>query len=159
MQERYRFKAPPNWPQPPQGWTPPPGWHAPAEWGPAPPNWQFWVRTGFWQPKYAIPALFALFAVLVLVISLAVAHEHRWSAISYELGYDRGRGYGETQALFSSNPLQEESKGLTCRTLYDINENTGFVYDSDEVSSSKIDEDDYYEGCKDGIDDGFESGP
>lgn len=38
-----RFVAPPNWPQPPTGWSPPDGWQAPVDWGQPPEGWQFWV--------------------------------------------------------------------------------------------------------------------
>jgi len=43
---RERFNPPPGWPEPPPDWTPPPGWRPNAAWPPAPPGWQFWVRTG-----------------------------------------------------------------------------------------------------------------
>jgi putative regulator of septum formation len=39
---RYRFVCPPNWPQPPVGWTPPAGWQPDPAWGPAPASWSFW---------------------------------------------------------------------------------------------------------------------
>src|SRR5688500_4547662 len=47
-----RYNPPPNWPQPPAGWTPPPGWRPQAAWGPAPPGWQFWVEV---HPSAPVP--------------------------------------------------------------------------------------------------------
>ncbi len=38
-----RFNPPPNWPQPPPGWTPPTDWKADPRWGPTPAGWRFWV--------------------------------------------------------------------------------------------------------------------
>lgn len=157
MIRRFRFSAPPNWPQPPRGWSPPPDWRAPSEWGPAPPGWQFWVQTGFWQVKYAVPTIFAVVGLLILVIGLTVSHQYKMSVVSYEAGYATGLGFGKTQGLLSEYPLTEESKGLNCSTLFDIDESQGFEVDNREIPTSSIDEDDYYEGCKDGIDDGFES--
>jgi hypothetical protein len=39
----WRFNPPPDWPEPPLGWTPQPGWQPDPSWPPAPPGWQFWV--------------------------------------------------------------------------------------------------------------------
>lgn len=38
-----RFNPPPNWPQPPAGWTPPPGWEPDPSWPQPPPGWQVWL--------------------------------------------------------------------------------------------------------------------
>ena len=38
----WRFRTPPDWPEPPVGWRPPPGWTPNPQWPPAPPDWQFW---------------------------------------------------------------------------------------------------------------------
>jgi hypothetical protein len=43
------FVVPPDWPQPPFGWTPPTGWKPNPLWPPAPPGWQFW------QPRPPTP--------------------------------------------------------------------------------------------------------
>jgi hypothetical protein len=43
------FVVPPDWPQPPFGWTPPTGWKPDPLWPPAPPGWQFW------QPRPPTP--------------------------------------------------------------------------------------------------------
>ncbi len=48
-----RFNPPPNWPQPPAGWTPPPGWEPDPAWGPVPPGWQLWVADN--RPRDAPP--------------------------------------------------------------------------------------------------------
>ncbi|HEX6342021.1 DUF4041 domain-containing protein [Umezawaea sp.] len=40
--EVRRFRPPPGWPRPPQGWVPPPGWAPDPSWPPAPAGWQFW---------------------------------------------------------------------------------------------------------------------
>ena len=48
-----RYNPPPNWPQPPAGWTPPEGLAARPAWGPAPPGHQLWVPD---QPQYGVPA-------------------------------------------------------------------------------------------------------
>lgn len=38
-----KFNPPPNWPQPPSGWTPPRGWNPDPSW-PAPPDgWHLWL--------------------------------------------------------------------------------------------------------------------
>jgi hypothetical protein len=41
---RWRFRAPPTWPQPPPGWAPPPGWRPDPSWPPPPTAWTFWTR-------------------------------------------------------------------------------------------------------------------
>jgi hypothetical protein len=38
-----RFNPPPNWPQPPAGWTPPPGWEPDPSWPQPPFGWPLWV--------------------------------------------------------------------------------------------------------------------
>src|ERR1700722_8023264 len=38
-----RFNPPPNWPQPPPGWTPPAGWTPPPSWPPPPDGWPLWL--------------------------------------------------------------------------------------------------------------------
>ena len=38
----WRFRTPPDWPEPPVGWRPPPGWAPDPQWPPAPLGWQFW---------------------------------------------------------------------------------------------------------------------
>jgi hypothetical protein len=38
----WRFRTPPDWPEPPVGWRPPPGWASDPQWPPAPLDWQFW---------------------------------------------------------------------------------------------------------------------
>jgi hypothetical protein len=43
------FVVPPDWPQPPIGWTPPSGWKPDPLWPPAPRGWQFW------QPRSPTP--------------------------------------------------------------------------------------------------------
>jgi hypothetical protein len=43
------FVVPPDWPQPPIGWTPPAGWRPDPLWPPAPQGWQFW------QPRPPAP--------------------------------------------------------------------------------------------------------
>jgi hypothetical protein len=43
------FVVPPDWPQPPFGWTPPAGWTPDPLWPPAPTGWQFW------QPRRPTP--------------------------------------------------------------------------------------------------------
>lgn len=40
----WRYNPPPNWPQPPPGWTPPPGWQPDPAWGPPPDGHQFWLH-------------------------------------------------------------------------------------------------------------------
>jgi hypothetical protein len=39
---RWRFRAPPTWPQPPRGWIPPLGWRPDPSWPPPPTGWTFW---------------------------------------------------------------------------------------------------------------------
>ena len=41
---RWRFQAPPTWPQAPPGWAPPPGWRPDPSWPPPPTGWDFWTR-------------------------------------------------------------------------------------------------------------------
>jgi hypothetical protein len=38
-----RFNPPPNWPQPPAGWTPPTDWKPDPSWPRPPSGWQLWV--------------------------------------------------------------------------------------------------------------------
>lgn len=38
-----KFVVPPDWPQPPAGWTPPPGWRPDPTWPSAPYGWQWWI--------------------------------------------------------------------------------------------------------------------
>jgi hypothetical protein len=38
-----RFNPPPNWPQPPAGWSPPPGWEPDPSWPQPPSGWQLWI--------------------------------------------------------------------------------------------------------------------
>jgi hypothetical protein len=38
-----KFVVPPDWPQPPAGWTPPSGWRPDPTWPPAPYGWQWWI--------------------------------------------------------------------------------------------------------------------
>ncbi|MFF5295272.1 HIRAN domain-containing protein [Paractinoplanes globisporus] len=38
-----KFVVPPDWPQPPLGWTPPTGWRPDPTWPPAPYGWQWWI--------------------------------------------------------------------------------------------------------------------
>jgi hypothetical protein len=38
-----RFNPPPNWPQPPAGWSPPPGWEPDPSLPRPPRGWQLWV--------------------------------------------------------------------------------------------------------------------
>ena len=38
-----RFNPPPNWPQPPAGWSPPPDWEPDPSWPQPPYGWQLWV--------------------------------------------------------------------------------------------------------------------
>jgi HNH endonuclease len=40
---RWQFNPPPNWPQPPAGWSLAPGWQPDPSWPPAPSGWQLWV--------------------------------------------------------------------------------------------------------------------
>ncbi|WP_205677288.1 hypothetical protein [Brevibacterium aurantiacum] len=115
------------------------------------------MRSGFWQAKFAIPTIFAVLGLLVLVGGLSISHAHRMSVLSYEAGYESGLDFGKTQGLFSEYQLTEESKGLTCGTLFDIDEDKGFEVGGQEISSSSINEDEYYEGCRTGMDDGFDS--
>ena len=39
-----RFNPPPNWPQPPAGWTPPPGWEPDESWPQPPRGWPLWIE-------------------------------------------------------------------------------------------------------------------
>ncbi|WP_026256759.1 excalibur calcium-binding domain-containing protein [Actinopolymorpha alba] len=38
-----RFNPPPNWPEPPAGWTPPSNWEPDPSWGPPPYGWTLWI--------------------------------------------------------------------------------------------------------------------
>lgn len=37
------FNPPPNWPQPPDGWTPPSDWTPDPSWPPPPNGWELWI--------------------------------------------------------------------------------------------------------------------
>lgn len=39
-----RYNPPPNWPQPPEGWTSPRRWAPDPAWGPPPVGWELWVN-------------------------------------------------------------------------------------------------------------------
>lgn len=39
-----KFRVPPQWPQPPDGWIPDPGWRPDAGWSAPPQGWNFWVN-------------------------------------------------------------------------------------------------------------------
>lgn len=53
-----RFNPPPNWPQPPEGWTPPPGWQPDPSWPQPPWGWPLWVDEDetFISPSHATTA-------------------------------------------------------------------------------------------------------
>jgi hypothetical protein len=38
-----RFNPPPNWPEPPAGWSPPPDWEPDPAWPQLPYGWQLWI--------------------------------------------------------------------------------------------------------------------
>ncbi len=59
-----RYNPPPNWPQPPAGWTPPPGWQPDPSWGPPPPGWQLWETDGASSKKLVIGGLILGFLLL-----------------------------------------------------------------------------------------------
>lgn len=46
-----RFNPPPNWPQPPAGWSPPPGWEPDPSWPQPPFGWPLWIE----EDEFVIP--------------------------------------------------------------------------------------------------------
>jgi hypothetical protein len=55
--EVRRFRPPPGWPRPPQGWVPPPGWAPDPSWPPAPAGWQFWGPVAQAQLTAPVPRI------------------------------------------------------------------------------------------------------
>src|SRR5579875_3665452 len=46
-----RYNPPPNWPQPPKGWSPPAGWSPDPSWPAPPKGWKLWIDDGDVTPK------------------------------------------------------------------------------------------------------------
>jgi hypothetical protein len=44
MVDLMRYNPPPNWPQPPTGWTPHADWSPDPSWPAPPPGWRLWVE-------------------------------------------------------------------------------------------------------------------
>lgn len=81
-----KFNPPPNWPEPPAGWTPPPDWEPDPSWPQPPVGWQLWVdedevlispthvvrRRGTRLPWYRRTAAVVLFLIVFFPFGLVL---------------------------------------------------------------------------------------
>ncbi|MDX6256758.1 MAG: hypothetical protein QOJ11_3092 [Frankiales bacterium] len=65
-----RYNPPPNWPQPPSGWSPPTGWHPDPTWPPPPPGWSLWLDDTMqrpWPARHKVLTGLGAFVVLAVI--------------------------------------------------------------------------------------------
>jgi hypothetical protein len=67
------YNPPPNWPQPPAGWTPPPDWKPDPSWPEPPEGWQVWIDKPDDRPKqrrraWILPVAVGVIAFLIGIV-------------------------------------------------------------------------------------------